>query len=86
MDGAGMNNFAVFSFLAAACLAAIAILPMAQITPALSGEASTAFIISAVIAFVAFVLDLIVRPRHHDDPDDDPDMEAYLQGNNQTIV
>ncbi len=86
MDGAGMNNFAVFSFLAAACLAAIVILPMAQITPALSQEASTAFILSAVIAFVAFVLDLIVRPRYHDDPDDDPDMEAYLQGNNQTIV
>ena len=85
MDGAGMQNFAVFTFFTAVCLAAIVVLPMFAITPALTQEAITAFILAASIAFVAFLLDLIVRPRYHEDSDD-TDMEAYLTGDNQTIV
>ena len=84
LDGAGMKNFTVFSLFAALLIAAIAVLPMLQIGAALTQEKMLAVIIAAAVAFVAFVLDCIVKPRHRGDYDD-VDMEAYFRGGNIII-
>ncbi len=77
MDGAGMNNFAVFSLLSAICLAAIIALPYVGIGTALEGEAFTFVIVAAAVAFVAFLLDCIIRPRGYG-KSDEAEMQAYL--------
>ena len=84
LDGAGMKNFTVFSLFAALLIAAIAVLPMLQMGAALTQEKMLAVIIAAAVAFVAFVLDCIVKPRHRGDYDD-VDMEAYFRGGNIII-
>ena len=84
LDGAGMKNFTVFSLFAALLIAAIAVLPMLQMGAALTQEKMLAVIIAAAVAFVAFALDCIVKPRHRGDYDD-VDMEAYFRGGNIII-
>jgi hypothetical protein len=77
MDGAGMNNYAVFSLLSAICLAAIIALPYVGIGTALEGEVFTFVIVAAAVAFVAFLLDCIIRPRGYG-KSDEVEMQSYL--------
>ena len=84
LDGAGMKNFVVFSLLATVCLAAVMVLPTLGIGAALSQEKTTAVIIATAVAFAAFLLDCIVKPRHRGDYDE-VDMEAYFRGGNIII-
>lgn len=84
LDGAGMKNFTVFALFGALFIAAIAVLPMLNVTAALSDERFKAVILAAGIALVAFLFDCIVKPRTHG-AYDDIDIEAYFRGGNTII-
>ncbi len=83
--GAGMRNFAIFSFLAALAIAANIVLPMLGIGVAAAvAELNQNLLIAAAVAFVAFLLDCIIRPRaRNDEGYDDIDMDAYFQNGEQ---
>ncbi|MBQ7368492.1 MAG: hypothetical protein IJW60_02130 [Clostridia bacterium] len=83
--GAGMRNFGIFSFLAALAIAANLVLPMLGIGVAAAvTELNQNLLIAAAVAFVAFLLDCIIRPRARDDEGfDDIDMDAYFQSGEQ---
>lgn len=84
LDGAGMKNFTVFSLFTSLFAVALIVLPMLQMGTALTEEKMLAVIIVAAVAFAAFLLDCIVKPRHRGDYDD-VDMEAYFRGGNIII-
>ncbi len=91
MAGSGMRNFAVFSFLTALVLAAELALPMLGIGVAeVATELNQNLLIAAVVAFVAFLLDCIIKSRPHEDNYDDVDMELYFREGdskyNNTII
>ncbi len=91
MAGSGMRNFAVFSFLTALVLAAEIVLPMLGIGVAeVATELNQNLLIATVVAFVAFLLDCIIKSRPHEDNYDDVDMEAYFREGdskyNNTII
>ena len=83
--GSGMRNFAVFSFLTTLVLAAGIALPMLGIGVAeATAQINQNLLIAAAVAFVAFLLDCIVRPRIRDDFGfDDVDIDAYFEGGEQ---
>lgn len=79
LDGDGMKNFAVFSLFTALCFGAIVLLPYLGIGLA-AGETATLntkLLIGAGVAFAAFLLDCIVRPRHRATYED-LDVDAYF--------
>ena len=84
--GAGMRNFAIFAFLTALALAACIALPMLGIGVAdKATELNQNLLIAAAVAFVAFLLDCIIRPRMPDNSNcDNVDIEAYFQDGEQT--
>ena len=76
MHGAGMKNFAVFSFFATLAIGALVALPFLNI-----GEASglnSKLLIAAITAFVGFLLDCIVQSRRRGTYDE-LDMDAYFR-------
>ncbi len=70
-SGAGMHNFTVFAFLAAAVLAVMGVV--------LATELNVNLVIAAGVAFVAFVLNCALKHREHSSKHDDLDREAYFQ-------
>jgi hypothetical protein len=62
IDGAGMKNFAVFSFFAAIAIAALVVLPMVGVVPAVE-EMNMQIVTTAGIALGAFLLDVIIKSR-----------------------
>ena len=61
IDGTGMKNFRLFSFLTALCLAAIIVLPMVGVVP--EAELNMNVVYAAVAAFVGFLVDCIIKSR-----------------------
>lgn len=84
LDGAGMKNFTVFSLFTALFVVALIALPTLKIGAELEQEKMMALMITAAVAFVAFLFNCIVKPRHRGDYDD-VDMEAYFRGGNIII-
>ena len=78
-DGAGMKNFAVFSFFTTLAIAAMIVLPMLGIGGSASSELNIQLIIAAAVAFVAFLLDCIIRPRTAKVNNEDMSVEDYLR-------
>lgn len=81
LDGAGINNFAVFGFLTAVCLATLGALPQFGFGEWLNTQATSinqTLIIASVVAFAGFVLDCIIRPRQKVVSYDDVDTDAYF--------
>lgn len=77
MDGPGMGNFTVFSFLTTVALVGVIVLGMA------TGLNQPA-LFAAIVAFVGFLLNCIIKPGDHEDFSyDDVDMEAYFRGKDQ---
>lgn len=79
MDGKGMKNFAVFSLFTAIAFAALALLPMLGIGVETKGSMNVQLLIVAAIAFVAFLLDCIIKSRHSKVNYDDLGVEDYLR-------
>ncbi len=80
LDGAGMKNFAVFSFLGALCLAGLGCLNKFGFGEILIWSEQTLnqqLLVSAGVAFVGFLLDCFIRPRQHGSFDD-IDTNAYF--------
>lgn len=79
MNGSGMRNFAVFSFFACLALGALVALPYLNIGVAAEGaKLNSKLLIAAIVAFVGFLLDCIVRSRRRGTYDD-LDMDAYFR-------
>ena len=87
LDCVGMRNFALFGFFTTLCLAGLALFPKIGT----EGALVTKLLIAAGVAFVAFLLDCIIRPRHHGSYDE-VDVDAYFPDNpddakyNNTII
>ncbi len=82
--GSGMRNFAIFSFLTALTLGAGIVLPMLGIGVAEAAALNQNLLIAAAVAFIAFLLDCIIRPRAHDDSNyDEMDIDTYFQAGEQ---
>lgn len=89
MDGAGMKNFAVFSFLTALAVGGLIALPYLGIVAAT--ELNMSYVYVAAIAFVAFLLDCIIKSRNSKVDYDDMGIEEYFRENsemryNNTII
>ncbi len=90
MDGAGMRNFTVFAFFTFLALGALAVLPYLGIGVVEGAEKLNVKIVVATgIAFVAFLLDCIVKSGARG-AYDDLDMETYFKNDsgryNNTII
>lgn len=85
LDGNGMKNFAVFALLTALCFGALAVLPYLGIGLEAGETAAlnTKLLIAAGVAFAAFLLDCIVRPKHRS-VYEDLDVDAYFGESNET--
>lgn len=90
MDGAGMKNFAVFSFLTALAIGGLIALPYLGVVAAT--ELNMAYVYVAAIAFGAFLLDCIIKSRTSKIDYDDMGIEDYFRENadgmkyNSTII
>ena len=84
LDGYGMKNFAVFSIFTTLLLGGIVALLFMETGFSLENEKMVALLISTGIAFGGFLLDCIIKPRHHKRYDD-VDADAYFSQNNIII-
>lgn len=90
MDGAGMRNFTVFSFFTFLAIGALVLLPYLGIGVVEgASKLNSKLAIATGIAFVAFLLDCIVKSGGRGSYDD-LDMESYFKGDsgryNNTII
>ena len=94
MDGAGMKNFAVFSFLTALAVGGLIALPYLNLVAVAEGASklNMSYVYVAAIAFVAFLLDCIIKSRNSKVDYDDMGMDEYFRENadgmkyNNTII
>ena len=90
MDGAGMKNFAVFSFLATVAIGGLIALPFLGMAPAT--ELNMSYVYAAAAAFVGFLFDCIIKSRKSQIDYDDMGLEEYFYENsnsaryNNTII
>ncbi len=79
MNGAGMRNFAVFSFFTFLLVGALVALPYLNIGVVEgASKLNVKMVIAASVAFVAFLLDCIIKSRRRGTYDD-MDMEMYFR-------
>ena len=79
--GAGMANFAVFSLLLALTVGALVALPYLKIGMSVA-TLNKNLLIVAIVAFVGFLLDCIIRPRYREISQEEMDVEEYFRAGN----